>query len=466
MANDFLTLIRTRRSIRAYKPDAVPADVLARVLEAGTYAPSALGKQSATIVAVETKTYRDRLAKLNAAVIGKDVDPYYGAPVIVVVLGDGESANYLADGSCVLENLMLAAHAEGLGTVWVNREREIFDSPDGKALLRDWGLPETLRGVGAVALGYAAGPAPEDAPRKENYIVHVCAFAQAESPPAGVPAGGLLCREENRSVDVDDRLGQLRGGHIGVVIMLAAVGDPADRDCLPRAVLQAAQALDAVAANDGAAALDADVAARADPGALAAANARIADGELLCLAGHDLRPDTALELVEGLFRRSLGRDRTGKDGLRDLLCFFVRAALRHGGRHRRQHHAVRQHPDARALVRHGRPVAQGDDAVELVQAGAHIARILADAERVRREADPDLAQRLLHAAGQTAAVAREDEADAPGVTHIRDRRLPAHENDVRVAQLPGNGFRHVETVSGARVAEDHIFAHVKHSLKF
>ncbi len=142
MKNDFLTLIKTRRSIRAYKPDAVPADTLARVLEA-------------------------------AAVIGKDVDPYYGAPVIVVVLGDGERANYLADGSCVLENLMLAAHAEGLGTVWVNREREIFDSPDGKALLRDWGLPETLRGVGAIALGYAAGPAPEAAPRKENYIVHV-----------------------------------------------------------------------------------------------------------------------------------------------------------------------------------------------------------------------------------------------------------------------------------------------------
>ena len=123
MKNDFLTLIKTRRSIRAYKPDAVPADTLARVLEAGTYAPSAMGEQSATIVAVETKAYRDRLTKLNAAVIGRDVDPYYGAPVIVVVLGDGERANYLADGSCVLENLMLAAHAEGLGTVWVNRTR-------------------------------------------------------------------------------------------------------------------------------------------------------------------------------------------------------------------------------------------------------------------------------------------------------------------------------------------------------
>ena len=265
---------------------------------------------------------------------------------------------------------------------------------------------------------------------------------------------------------MDDRLGQLRGGHVGVVIVLAAVGDPADRDCLPRAVLQTAQALDAVAADDGAAALDADVAARAEPGALAAANARIADGELLRLAGYDLRPDAALELVDGLFRRGLGRDRPGEDVLRDLLCLFVRAALRHGGRHRRQHHAVRQQPDARALVRHGRPVAQGDDAVELVQAGAHVARVLADAERIRREADLDLAQRLLHAAGQTAAVAREDEADALGVTHVRDRGLFAHKDNVRVAQLPGDGFRHVETVAGARVAEDHIFAHVKHSLKF
>lgn len=118
---------------------------------------------------------------------------------------------------------------------------------------------------------------------------------------------------------MDDRLGQLRGGHVGVVIVLAAVGDPADRDGLLRAVLQAAQALDAAAADDGAAALDADVAARAERGALAAANARIADGELLRLAGYDLRPDAALELVEGLFRRGLGRDRPGEDVLA-LLC--------------------------------------------------------------------------------------------------------------------------------------------------
>ena len=173
MNRDFLELIKTRRSTRRFKPDPVPENLLDAVLGAGTYAPTGMNRQSPVIIAVSDKKYREKLSKLNAAVMGVDSDPYYGAPVIVVVLGDGERANYLADGSCVLENLMLAAHAEGLGTVWVNREREIFDSLDGKALLRDWGLPETLRGVGAIALGYAAGPAPEAAPRKENYIVHV-----------------------------------------------------------------------------------------------------------------------------------------------------------------------------------------------------------------------------------------------------------------------------------------------------
>lgn len=182
MKNDFLTLIKTRRSIRAYKPDAVPADTLARVLEAGTYAPSAMGEQSATIVAVETKAYRDRLTKLNAAVIGKDVDPYYGAPVIVVVLGDGERANYLADGSCVLENLMLAAHAEGLGTVWVNREREIFDSPDGKTLLSSW------------LTGFFGGALGETAPERTACAICFAFLSARRCAMAGVTGGSItLC---------------------------------------------------------------------------------------------------------------------------------------------------------------------------------------------------------------------------------------------------------------------------------
>lgn len=125
------------------------------------------------LVAVTDKAARDEISRLNAAVMGRDTDPYYGAPVLVLALADPASSTWVEDASCALENMMLAAHALGLGSVWVHREREIFDSEAGKALLRAWGLPETLRGVGSIALGYASGPAPAPAPRKDDYIVRV-----------------------------------------------------------------------------------------------------------------------------------------------------------------------------------------------------------------------------------------------------------------------------------------------------
>lgn len=171
--HDFLTLIQTRRSVRAYKPDPVPADLLDAVLEAGTWAPTGGGRQSPTIVAVTDPAARRQIAALNARVMGSDTDPYYGAPAVVLVLADGASRTFVEDGSCVLENIMLAAHALGLGTVWVHREREIFDSEEGKALLHAWNLPETLRGVGAVALGYPAEEPGEPAPRKADYVVRI-----------------------------------------------------------------------------------------------------------------------------------------------------------------------------------------------------------------------------------------------------------------------------------------------------
>ena len=173
MNQDLLTLIKTRRSVRAYRSDPVPEELLDEVLEAGTYAPTAMGRQSPVIVAVTSPEYRARLSQLNAAVMGADSDPYYGAPVIVIVLADGNAKTFIEDGSCVLENLMLAAHALDLGSVWVNREREIFDSDEGKALLREWNLPDTLRGVGAIALGYPAAPAKPAAKRKDGYIVRI-----------------------------------------------------------------------------------------------------------------------------------------------------------------------------------------------------------------------------------------------------------------------------------------------------
>ena len=173
MSNEVLNTIKARRAIRAYKSDAVPTELLDAVLEAGTYAPTGGGHQSPVIIAVTSEKYRKEITQLNADVMGSAGDPYYGAPVIILVLADGTASTFVEDGSCVLENMMLAAASLGLGSVWVHREREIFDSERGKALLREWELPETLRGVGSIALGYPVGVPNEAAKRKENYIVRV-----------------------------------------------------------------------------------------------------------------------------------------------------------------------------------------------------------------------------------------------------------------------------------------------------
>ena len=173
MENDFLKVIETRRSCRKYKPEQITDEELKAVLEAGTYAPTSRGMQSPYIVAVQKKEVLARLAKMNAKIMGVTSNPYYDAPTYVLVFAPSLANNPVQDGSCVLENMMLAAHALGLSTVWVHREREIFDSEAGKALLREWGLPETLRGVGSIALGYGAAPAPQPKPRKEGYTLKV-----------------------------------------------------------------------------------------------------------------------------------------------------------------------------------------------------------------------------------------------------------------------------------------------------
>ena len=169
----FLSHIKTRRSVRAYKSEAVPSKALDAVLEAGTCAPTGGGYQSPTIIAITDPKYRREIVKLNAEVMVSNTDPYYGAPVVILVLADGSASTYVEDGSCVLENRMLAAHALGLGTIWIHREREIFDSESGKDLLWEWKLPEILRGIGAIALGYPAQEAGKPSARKQNYIVRI-----------------------------------------------------------------------------------------------------------------------------------------------------------------------------------------------------------------------------------------------------------------------------------------------------
>ena len=170
MDNAVLQALRTRRSIRSYKPEQITDDELKTVLEAGTWAPTAKGLQDPWIVAVQKPELLKRICRMNAAVWGReDIDPFYGAPTYVLVFATADWVNALADGSLVLGNMMLAAHAIGLGSCWINREREMFATEEGKALMAELGLPEGLMGLGALALGHPAAPPKEPTPRKENY---------------------------------------------------------------------------------------------------------------------------------------------------------------------------------------------------------------------------------------------------------------------------------------------------------
>ena len=165
-------LLKSRRSVRKYQETQVPDELLDAVLEAGLYAPSGMNTQNTVMVAVRDKETRDQLSRMNAAVMGTDKDPFYGAPCVVVVLVEPERYTAVEDGSLVMGNLMQAAYDIGLGSCWIHRARQMFESEEGKALLRQWGLREDLIGVGNCILGYAdEEPAPK--PRREGRIVKV-----------------------------------------------------------------------------------------------------------------------------------------------------------------------------------------------------------------------------------------------------------------------------------------------------
>ena len=169
-----LECMETRRSVRAYLPNAVPEEKLERILRAGLYAASGMGRQSAMILCVTDKALRDRLMRMNAAIMGTpEKDPFYGAPCVLVVLADRNIPTAVYDGSLVLGNMMLAAHAEGLGSCWIHRAREEFDSDEGKAILHDLGVEGNYEGIGHLIVGYADGAEPEAKPRREGRILRV-----------------------------------------------------------------------------------------------------------------------------------------------------------------------------------------------------------------------------------------------------------------------------------------------------
>lgn len=171
MNNEVLQNIKTRRSIRKYKAEQIKETELHAVLEAGTYAPSGRGMQSPILVAVQNGELMQQIVKMNAAVLGSDSNPYYGAPTVILVFAPADRTTWLEDGSCVLDTMMLAAHSIGLASCWIHREREMFETEEGKMLMKKWEIPENCKGIGALALGYADCALPEAPERKSGRIV-------------------------------------------------------------------------------------------------------------------------------------------------------------------------------------------------------------------------------------------------------------------------------------------------------
>lgn len=171
--NAELQALKERRSVRKYKADMVPQELIDQVIDAGLYAASGHGTQEVIIVAVTNKEVRDKLAQMNREILGTSIDSFYGASVVLVVLGPKSNKLTPYDGSLVMGNLMQAAHAVGLGSCWINRAKEEFASEEGKQLLKEWGIEGEYEGVGHCILGYADGPVPQAAPRKANRVFYV-----------------------------------------------------------------------------------------------------------------------------------------------------------------------------------------------------------------------------------------------------------------------------------------------------
>ena len=171
--SETLETIKTRRSIRKYKDTPIPEDILNKIIEAGTYAPSGMGKQSTIILAVTNKDVRDQLSKINASIMGSTNDPFYEAPVVLVVLADKSVRTHVYDGSLVMENLMLAAHDLGVGSCWIHRAKETFETEEGKELLKSLGIEGEYEGIGNCILGYPDGELPVAKQRKDNFVYWV-----------------------------------------------------------------------------------------------------------------------------------------------------------------------------------------------------------------------------------------------------------------------------------------------------
>lgn len=170
-----LKVLESRRSCRAFKPELIEEEKLKKIIDAGTYAATGMGKQSPIIIAVTNKELRDKLSAMNAKIMGQPegFDPFYGAPELLIVLADKSIPTYVYDGSLVMGNLMNAAEDLGVNSCWIHRAKEEFEFEEGKEILKSLGIEGDYEGIGHLVLGYASAPLKEAVPRKADYVYYV-----------------------------------------------------------------------------------------------------------------------------------------------------------------------------------------------------------------------------------------------------------------------------------------------------
>ncbi len=171
--NEIIQNMTERRSCRVYKEEQIKEEELTDILTAGKWAPSGKGAQSPMFVVVQDNELIKKLAKMNALVMGKDIDPFYGAPTLIIVFADSTRNTYVEDGSLAMGNMMNAAHSLGIGSCWIHRAKEVFETEEGRELMKEWKVPNTYVGIANCILGYPNYELPEGKPRKDNYVIYV-----------------------------------------------------------------------------------------------------------------------------------------------------------------------------------------------------------------------------------------------------------------------------------------------------
>lgn len=171
--NETIKTLIERRSCKKFKTEQIKKEELDLILQAGMNAPTGKGMQSPIILVLQDKEKIEKLREINKKILGRDVDPFYNAPTVLVVMADKNMFTYVEDGSLVLGNMMNAAFSLGVGSCWIHRAKEEFETPEGKALLKEWNIPENYEGVGHCILGYADMEYPEPKPRKKDYVRYI-----------------------------------------------------------------------------------------------------------------------------------------------------------------------------------------------------------------------------------------------------------------------------------------------------